>query len=79
MLRELIGRLPGPWGLRCRSGDLAMMVKSWSENEGRVVICVRLAKRHEWDGAYGGPRWVVDGLFQIGFAAAVLELSRTIF
>ena len=58
--REWIGRLPGPWRLRCRRGDLAIMVKSWGGNEGRIVRCVRLADPHEWDGAYGGPRWVVD-------------------
>ena len=59
-LREVIGRLPGPWRLRCKRGDLAVMVKSWSGNEGRIVRCVRLAEWYEWDGAYGGPRWVVD-------------------
>lgn len=35
-------------GLRCRPGDLAVVVKSWAGNEGRIVRCLELVGCRIW-------------------------------
>ena len=49
-------------GLRCWPGCLAVVTKSKAGNEGRTVVCVRLATRHELDEAWfeHEPTWVID-------------------
>lgn len=39
--------------LNCKQGDLAVVVRSWAGNEGKIVQCVRLLP--------GGPDWIEDG------------------
>lgn len=45
--------------MKCRQGDLAVIVRSVAGNEGKIVRCIRIAGA--WrakDGA--GPRWETD-------------------
>lgn len=50
--------------LRCRPGDLAVMVKSEAGNVGKIVTCVRLANDSDLlpygYQTCGIPHWVVD-------------------
>lgn len=55
--------------MRCKPGDLAIVVSSDCGNEGKIVRCLRLhtSVTHDLDGATfsesasrRGPRWVVD-------------------
>lgn len=51
---------------RCRVGDLAVIIKSVSGNEGKIVRCVKLhnSKTHDVDGLRvdprNGVRWVIE-------------------
>lgn len=52
--------------MNCKPGDLAIVVKSWAGNEGKVVTCIRLAtfaelQKTEMDPSLG-PLWLVDKL-----------------
>lgn len=53
--------------MNCKQGDLAVVIKSESGNEGRIVRLVRLhsSTTHDLDGIpvlskNKGPRWVLD-------------------
>ena len=52
--------------MNCKQGDLAVIVRSQSQNEGKLVECVRLhtSQTHDLDGVLlkltaSGPRWVI--------------------
>lgn len=44
--------------LNCKQGDLAVIVRSFAGNEGKVVQCLQLVlgEKH----AFPGPRWLID-------------------
>lgn len=45
-------------GLNCKQGDLAVVVRSYAGNEGKIVRCMSLT---EYAGALGfGPRWFTE-------------------
>lgn len=48
--------------MNCKQGDLAVVVRSWAGNEGRIVRCVRLATFGEilTAGFRDVPTWVID-------------------
>jgi len=51
--------------MNCKPGDLAVLIRSWAGNEGKVVTCVRLhgSEYRDTDGDLltpHGPRWVID-------------------
>jgi hypothetical protein len=49
--------------MNCKPGDLAVIVRSYAENEGRIVRCVRLVN-YLWNNMLGGahvlPTWEID-------------------
>lgn len=49
---------------RCRVGDLAVIVKSYCGNEGKVVRCLRYLGQRPWRGPDDsfilGPTWEID-------------------
>lgn len=50
-------------GLRCKPGQLAMIIKSSVGNEGKVVRCLRLRPHSEFNfPTEFGPVWEVDTL-----------------
>ena len=52
--------------MRCKPGDLAVVVKSTAGNEGKIVRCIRLMTSQECD-AFGyrrGPIWKVEGVLK---------------
>jgi hypothetical protein len=50
--------------LRCKPGDLALIVKSNAGNEGKIVECVRVLPNHKWcrrDGSeFDGAGWETE-------------------
>ena len=44
--------------MNCKQGDLAVIVRSFSGNEGKIVRCVRLVM-DTWGWGYGA-RWVTE-------------------
>jgi len=52
--------------MNCKQGDLAVMVKSYAGNQGKIVQCIRLATKEEIDDAWfltkDGPIWIIDRL-----------------
>ena len=54
--------------MNCKQGDLAVIVRSFANNEGKIVRCQRLhsSEIRDLDGMYfynglGGPHWVIEG------------------
>ena len=54
--------------MNCKQGDLAVIVRSVSRNEGRIVRCLRLHSSEMFDlddkfinSGPRGPRWVIEG------------------
>lgn len=50
--------------MNCKPGDLAIVVRSKSGNEGKIVRCIRLCTPAEADAEHywSGPLWKVDAL-----------------
>ena len=47
--------------MNCKQGDLAVIVRSYAGNEGKVVRCVSLCERPFWYTArWPGPTWHID-------------------
>jgi len=50
--------------MNCVKGDLAVIVRSWAGNEGKIVRCLRLSGSHIWSTPDGRlellPTWVID-------------------
>ncbi len=50
--------------LRCRPGDLAVIVRSYAGNDGVTVTCLRLipnwTRQSPFGGLHTGPGWVTD-------------------
>jgi len=51
--------------MNCKQGDLAIIIRSYAKNEGKLVTCLRLATLQEQDTAnfyneYLEPAWLVD-------------------
>ncbi len=46
--------------MNCKPGDLAMIVRSWAGNEGRIVRCVRFAGVLLWNDLGRQPTWAID-------------------
>jgi hypothetical protein len=67
--------------MNCRKGDLAVIVRSYAGNEGKIVRCVRLhaSQTHDLSGLpFGlslGPRWVVDRPLPDAFGRPVFAVA----
>lgn len=52
--------------MNCKQGDLAIVVRSWAGNEGKIVRCLRLATEREIScvsfDKTSGPVWVTDSV-----------------
>lgn len=49
--------------LNCKQGDLAIVIRSWAGNDGKIVQCIRLANSEESKPVLPfckGTLWVVD-------------------
>ena len=50
--------------MNCKQGDLAIMVRSAANNEGKIFLCVRFIPLHSWMRKDGSIRaeaaWLVD-------------------
>lgn len=51
--------------MNCKPGDLAVVVRSYAGNEGKIVRCIRLAPDNRWIDAVSGrlfraATWVID-------------------
>lgn len=51
--------------MNCKQGDLAIIVRSYAGNEGKIIRCIRLhdSETRDLDGGRvvpNGPRWVMD-------------------
>ena len=48
--------------MNCKPGDLAVIVRSWAGNEGKIVRCVELVNSPDFEGLtfLDGPRWLID-------------------
>lgn len=50
--------------MNCKQGDLAMVVRSWARNEGKIVTCIRLTPYQEHDLRDFGYVWQVDAMLR---------------
>lgn len=49
--------------MHCKPGDLAIIVKSWADNEGKIVQCIMLSDKHNAispDGIIQDAVWITD-------------------
>ena len=50
--------------MNCKPGDMAIFVKSFAGNEGKIVTCIRLATQQELHAVNytteNGPVWITD-------------------
>lgn len=46
--------------MNCKKGDLAIVVKSWNNNEGKIVRCVRFVGKVEFQYTGVESAWEVD-------------------
>lgn len=46
--------------MRCKPGDLAVVVRSYAGNEGKIVRCVRYAGLVNWRHSGRLPTWEID-------------------
>ena len=54
---------PGDFGvdmMKCKKGDLAVIVHSYAGNEGKIVRCLRISEPDFFNPIDDGPRWLVD-------------------
>lgn len=45
--------------MNCKQGDLAIIVRSYQGNEGRIVRCLRFVPDFRWEKG-GEPTWQID-------------------
>ena len=50
--------------MNCKEGDLAVVVRSWAKNEGKIVTCIRLTPYQEHDLKDPGFVWEVDAILR---------------
>jgi len=62
--------------MNCKKGDLAIVVRSKYGNEGRIVQCLRLATKEDFDayevGYNSEPTWLLDIPINCSFSTAPL-------
>lgn len=46
--------------MNCKQGDLAIVVKSWAGNEGKIVRCIKYAGVQPWQDGEDLPSWEID-------------------
>lgn len=72
--------------MKCRAGDLAIVIRSEAGNLGKIVTCVRVATADDWASELTPPArgtyWLVDrplvALFELRFAdGAVAQFVRS--
>lgn len=61
--------------MNCKQGDIAVVVRSFAGNEGRVLTCLRLASRMECEAEHlpwwnEDAVWVTDALLRCTFGPA---------
>ena len=66
--------------MNCKPGDLAVIVRSFAGNEGKIVRCIEVVQSHDFSGlsVLGGPRWLIDRpvpLLLCGFTRTVADAA----